>query len=39
MVIIVQNDQWDVSTILIDNGSQVEILFLSTFEKMGYDKK
>jgi hypothetical protein len=24
---------------LVDNGSQVEILFLSTFKKMGYDKK
>jgi hypothetical protein len=28
-----------VSKILIDNGSQAEILFLSTFEKMSYDKK
>jgi hypothetical protein len=28
-----------VSKLLIDNGSQVEIFFLSTFEKMGYDKK
>jgi hypothetical protein len=28
-----------VSKILVDNGSQAEILFLSTFEKMGYDKK
>jgi hypothetical protein len=27
------------SKILVDNGSQAEILFLSTFEKMGYDKK
>jgi hypothetical protein len=32
-------DWWDVSKILIDNGSQAEILFLSTFKKMGYDKK
>jgi hypothetical protein len=24
---------------LVDNGSQAEILFLSTLEKMGYDKK
>jgi hypothetical protein len=28
-----------VSKILVDNGSQAEILFLSTFEKMGYEKK
>jgi hypothetical protein len=39
MVVIVHIDQWDVSKILIDNGSQAEILFLLTFEKMGYDKK
>jgi hypothetical protein len=25
--------------ILVDNGSQAEIIFLSTFKKMGYDKK
>jgi hypothetical protein len=28
-----------VAKILVDNGSQAEILFLSTFEKMGYNKK
>jgi hypothetical protein len=28
-----------VSRIHVDNGSQVEILFLSAFEKMGYNKK
>jgi hypothetical protein len=28
-----------VSKILVDIGNQAEILFLSTFEKMGYDKK
>jgi hypothetical protein len=28
-------DQWDVWKILIDNGSQAEILFLSTFEPVG----
>jgi hypothetical protein len=39
MVLIVHIDRWDVSKILVNNGSQVEILFLSTFEKMGYDKK
>jgi hypothetical protein len=39
MVLTVYIDRWDVSKILVDNGSQVEILFLSTFKKMGYDKK
>jgi hypothetical protein len=38
MVITVHIDRWNISIILIDNGSQVEILFLSTSEKMGYDK-
>jgi hypothetical protein len=37
MVLTVHIDQWDVSKILIDNGSQVEILFLSGVKKMGYD--
>jgi hypothetical protein len=39
MVLTVHIDRLDVSKILVDNSSQVEILFLSTFEKMGYDKK
>jgi hypothetical protein len=39
MVITAHIDQWDVVKILIGNGSQVEILFLSTFEKMGHNKK
>jgi hypothetical protein len=39
MVVTIHIDQWDVSKILVDNGSQAEILFLSIFEKMGYDKK
>jgi hypothetical protein len=39
MVVTVHIDQRDASKILIDNGSQAEILFLSTFEKIGYDKK
>jgi hypothetical protein len=39
MVIIVHIDRWDVTKILIDNGRQAEILFLSTFDKMGYDWK
>jgi hypothetical protein len=39
MVLTVHFDQWDVSRILIDNGSQAEILFQSTFKKMGYYRK
>jgi hypothetical protein len=37
MVTIVHIDRWDVTKIPIDNGSQAEILFLSTFDKMGFD--
>jgi hypothetical protein len=37
MVVIVHIDRWDVTKILIDNGSQVKILFLTAFKKMGYD--
>jgi hypothetical protein len=39
MVVIVHIDSWDVTKILIDNGSQAEILFLATFDKMGFDPK
>jgi hypothetical protein len=39
MVIIVHNDRWDVTRILIDNDSQAENLFLSAFKKIGYDQK
>jgi hypothetical protein len=39
MVLNVHIDRWDVTRILVDNGSQAEILFLSAFKKMGYDKK
>jgi hypothetical protein len=39
MVLTVDIDRWDVSRILINNGSKAEILFLSAFKKMGYDKK
>jgi hypothetical protein len=39
MVLTVHIDRWGVSKILVDNGSQAEILFLSTFKKMGYDNK
>jgi hypothetical protein len=39
MVITVHIDRWDVTKILIDNGSQPEIPFLTTFDKMGFDRK
>jgi hypothetical protein len=35
MVIIIHIDRWDVTKILVDNGSQVKILFLTTFDKNG----
>jgi hypothetical protein len=38
MVITVHIDRWDVTKILIDNGSQPEILFLSTL-KNGFQLK
>jgi hypothetical protein len=38
MVIIAHTDKWDVTRVLVDNGSQAEILFLSTFEQMGFSK-
>jgi hypothetical protein len=39
MVITVHIDRWDVTKILIDNGSQGKILFLATFDKMDFDRK
>jgi hypothetical protein len=39
MVTTVHIDRWDVTKILIDNGSQAKILFLATFNKMGFDQK
>jgi hypothetical protein len=39
MVVTVHIDICDVTRILVDNGSQAEILFLSAFEKIGYDIK
>jgi hypothetical protein len=39
MVLTVHIDRWDVSRILVDNGSQAEIRFLAAFKKMGYEKK
>jgi hypothetical protein len=39
MVVTVHIDKWDVTKILIDNGNQAKILFLATFDKMGFDRK
>jgi hypothetical protein len=39
MVVTVHIDRWDITKILIDNGSQDKILILTTFEKMVYDGK
>jgi hypothetical protein len=39
MVITIHIDRWDVTRILVDNGNQAKILFLSTFKKMGYNYK
>jgi hypothetical protein len=38
MVITTYIDNWDIARILIDNGSQAEILFLLTFDQMGLDR-
>jgi hypothetical protein len=39
MVITVHIDKWNVMRVLVDNGSQAKILFLSTFEQTGLNKK
>jgi hypothetical protein len=39
MVINAHIDKWNVMKVLVDNGSQEEILFLSTLEQMGFSKK
>jgi hypothetical protein len=39
MVITVHIDKWDITRVLVANDSQVEILFLSTFKQMGFDRK
>jgi hypothetical protein len=39
MVVTVYIDRWDITKILIDNDSQAKILFLATFDKMGFDRK
>jgi hypothetical protein len=39
MVITMHVDKWNVMRVLVDNGSQAGILFLSTFDQMGFNKK
>jgi hypothetical protein len=39
MVITTHNDKWDVMRVLVDNGSQAEILFLSTIKQMCFDRE
>jgi hypothetical protein len=39
MVIMSHIDKWNVTRVLVDNGSQAEILFLYTFEQMGFNQK
>jgi hypothetical protein len=39
MVILTDINKWDVMRILVDNGSQAEILFVSAFSQMGFDRK
>jgi hypothetical protein len=39
MVVTVHIDRWDVTKILIDNDNQAGILFVATFDKMGFDRK
>jgi hypothetical protein len=39
MVVTIHIDRCDVTKIFVDNGSQAKILFLATFDKMGFDRK
>jgi hypothetical protein len=39
MVMTAHIDKWDVTRVLVDNGSQAEILLLSAFDHMGFDRK
>jgi hypothetical protein len=39
MVITTHIDKWDVTRVLVDNGNQTEILFLSVFNQMGFDRR
>jgi hypothetical protein len=38
MVITIHINRWDITKILIDNGSQAKILFLAAFDKMDFDR-
>jgi hypothetical protein len=38
MVIKAHIEKWDVTTVLVYNGSQANILFLSVFDQMGYNR-
>jgi hypothetical protein len=39
MVITVHIDKWDITRVLIDNRSQAEIIFLPSFDQIGFDRK
>jgi hypothetical protein len=39
VVVTIHIDRWDITKIPIDNSSQAKILFLTTMEKMGYNRK
>jgi hypothetical protein len=39
MVITTHVNKWNVTRVLVEHGSQAQILFLSTFEQMGFNKK
>jgi hypothetical protein len=39
MVIIAHINKWNSTRVLIDNGSQTKILFLSAFNQMRFDMK
>jgi hypothetical protein len=39
MVNVIHIDNSNVSRVLLDNGSQVEVLPVSTFDKMGYSRE
>jgi hypothetical protein len=39
MAITLHINKWNVTRVLVDNENQAEILFLSTFEQMGLNKK
>jgi hypothetical protein len=39
MVIMAHIDKWDITRVLVENGSQAEIIFQSALDQMGYDRK